>query len=185
MATTIQPSIFIKQDRDPKLGRIWVLRASQTLPRPVDEVFPFFADAHNLEKLTPSFLKFNVLTPRPIDMQSGTQIRYKLKVRGLPIYWKTTILDWDPPRQFVDTQDSGPYALWHHTHIFEPTKDGSATVCTDTVRYKPKGWFLAGLINKFFVQRDVENIFRYRFDQLDKIFSQNEDEISEPALARA
>lgn len=162
--------IVVTPDSDPKLGRIWTLRATQTLPQPVEKVFPFFADAHNLEKLTPDFLRFNVLTPRPIDMRSGCEIKYKLKVRGVPIRWKTTILDWDPPRKFVDNQDSGPYALWHHTHAFEPVDDGAATLCTDTVRYKPKGWVLAGIINRFFVQRDVENIFRYRFRQLEAIF---------------
>jgi ligand-binding SRPBCC domain-containing protein len=164
----------VTPDHDPKLGRIWVLRATQVLPRPVDEVFPFFADAYNLEKLTPAFLKFNVLTPKPIPMESGAEIRYKLKVRGVPIHWKTTILDWDPPRQFVDNQDAGPYTLWHHTHTFEPTEDGSGTVCTDTVRYKPKGWLFAPIINRFFVQRDVQNIFRYRFRKLEAFFPPRE-----------
>ncbi len=164
------PDISVHAEHDPGLGRVWVLHATQTLPRPVEEVFPFFADAYNLEKLTPSFLKFNVLTPRPIAMRSGCEIMYKLKVRGIPIKWKTTILDWDPPRQFVDNQDSGPYALWHHTHTFEPTEDGRGTICTDTVRYKPKGWVLAPLVNRFFVQRDVVNIFRYRFKMLEEIF---------------
>lgn len=149
---------------------VWKLTATQTLPRPLDEVFPFFADAHNLEALTPDFLQFNVLTPRPIDMKSGAEIRYKLKVRGVPLKWKTTILDWDPPHQFVDNQDSGPYALWHHTHSFEPTADGNATRCTDTVYYRPRGWILAPFINKYFVQRDVANIFRYRFKRLEEIF---------------
>ena len=162
--------IVVQQQSDPDHGKIWVLNAKQVLSRPVDEVFPFFADAHNLERLTPKFLQFNVLTPRPIPMESGCIINYKLKVRGIPIRWKTTILDWDPPHQFVDNQDSGPYALWHHTHTFEPTEDGTGTICTDTVRYKPKGWILAPLINRFFVQRDVENIFRYRFKMLEEIF---------------
>lgn len=171
MTSSTNESITVTTENDPKLGRIWVLRATQTLPRPVDVIFPFFADAYNLEKLTPEFLKFHVLTPSPIDMKSGAQIRYKLKVRGVPIKWKTNILDWDPPRKFIDNQDSGPYTLWHHTHTFEPTPEGTGTVCTDTVRYQPKGWLLAGLVNRFFVQNDVENIFRYRFKQLERIFT--------------
>lgn len=163
-------AIRVVPQRDPKLGRIWRLTATQHLPRPVDEVFPFFADAHNLEELTPKFLKFNVLTLKPIAMKSGTEIRYKLKVRGVSIKWKTSILDWDPPHQFVDNQDSGPYALWHHTHTFKPTADATGTICTDTVRYRPAGWILAPIVNKFLVQRDVEQIFRYRFKRLEEIF---------------
>tara|TARA_R100000687_G_scaffold83278_1_gene85420 strand:+ start:1260 stop:1823 length:564 start_codon:yes stop_codon:yes gene_type:complete len=162
--------ITVTPAQDPTLGRIWQLRAVQVLPQPRESVFPFFANAHNLEKLTPSFLKFQVLTPKPIEMKSGAEIRYQLKVRGIPIKWKTSILDWDPPHQFVDNQDTGPYALWHHTHTFEPTEDGTGTICTDTVRYRPRGWVLAPLVNRFFVQRDVVNIFRYRFKKLEEIF---------------
>ncbi|MCA9303760.1 MAG: SRPBCC family protein [Phycisphaerales bacterium] len=165
-------SIRVEPATDPGLGRIWILTAIQTLPRPIDEVFPFFADAFNLEKLTPSFLRFHVVTPRPIAMRSGCEINYKLRVRGVPIRWKTFILDWDPPHRFVDNQERGPYALWHHTHSFTPSEDGQSTICKDTVLYRPKGWVLAPLINKVFVQRDVKNIFEYRFKQLESVFLQ-------------
>lgn len=164
-------AVRIRPDSDPELGRIWTVTAVQVLPRPVDEIFPFFADAHNLERLTPEFLNFRVLTPKPIDIRSGCIIDYTLRVHRIPLRWKTEILDWDPPRSFVDNQAKGPYALWHHTHSFEPINDGSATRCTDTVRYRPKGWILAPLINRLFVQKDVENIFRYRFEKLGEIFA--------------
>lgn len=163
-------SITITPKSDPNLGRIWELVAVQHLPQPVEHVFPFFADAYNLEKLTPSLLKFKVLTPKPIEMRSGCEIKYKLKVRGIPMKWKTTIHDYDPPHQFVDNQDSGPYTLWHHTHTFKPTQDNTGTICTDTVRYRPAGWILAPIINKLLVQRDVTNIFHYRFKKLEEIF---------------
>jgi hypothetical protein len=107
-------------------------------------------------------------------MHSGAQIRYKLRVRGLPIRWTTTILDWDPPRKFIDTQDSGPYTLWHHTHTFTPLDNNTRTLCTDEVLYKPKGWILAPLINTLAVERDVKKIFQYRFDMLAKIFPPRE-----------
>ncbi len=165
-----KPSIHITPDTHPTLGRTWKLVATQHLPQPIDAVFPFFSDAYNLEKLTPSFLNFKVLTPKPIEMRSGREIRYKLKVHHVPIRWKTTILDYDPPHRFIDNQDAGPYALWHHTHQFEPTADNAGTICTDTVLYRPKGWLLAPLINKYFVQRDVTNIFHYRFNKLEEIF---------------
>jgi len=161
--------IRVTPETDPEHGRIWRLVATQILERPIDEVFPFFADAHNLERLTPDFLKFEVLTPKPIEMRSGLILKYKLKVRGVPIRWTTEILDWDPPHRFIDNQAKGPYALWHHTHTFEPTTDGH-TLCRDEVRYRPAGWILAPLVNRFIVQRDVTNIFRYRFEKLEAFF---------------
>jgi ligand-binding SRPBCC domain-containing protein len=135
----------------------FTLKTELWLPRPRSEVFPFFAEARNLEELTPPFLNFTVLTPPPIEMRAGLLIDYRLKVHGLPVYWRTEILDWEPPHRFVDTQLRGPYWLWHHTHTFEE-KDGG-TLCGDLVRYRPIG---GALMNWLFVRRDVENIFAYR-----------------------
>ena len=177
---TTTPDVTIEPTTHPKHGNVWRVRATQVLDHPIESVFPFFADAHNLEKLTPTFLKFNVLTPKPIDMHDGTEIRYKLKVRGLPIRWKTTILDWDPPHKFIDTQDSGPYQLWHHTHTFEPIDNNTKTLCKDEVLYKPKGWILTPLINRFFVERDVKQIFEYRFTKLAELFPPRDLSVDTP-----
>lgn len=142
-------------------GRYWVLTCRQTVPTPARDLFPFFADAYNLESITPDYLRFEVLTPKPILMEAGTLIDYRLRVRGVPIRWKTEIAVWDPPRRFVDQQLSGPYERWHHTHRFEPTPDGG-TLCTDRVEYRPIGGPLATIANALFVQRDVTGIFKYR-----------------------
>jgi ligand-binding SRPBCC domain-containing protein len=162
-------TLKITQNMDDRFGEHWRVEAVQALSHPIEVVFPFFADAYNLERLTPQFLNFRVKTPKPITLSSGTMIDYTLKIHRLPIKWKTEILDWNPPHSFVDNQARGPYTLWHHTHLFESTEDG-ATICRDIVHYRPKGWILASLINRFFVQRDVENIFRYRFEKLAEIF---------------
>ena len=143
-------------------GSGWVVETEQVFPKPPEEIFPFFSDARNLETITPSFLQFNVLTPGPIDMKSGAIIDYKLKVRGLPIKWRTKIQAFDPPRMFVDDQVKGPYKRWHHTHTFEPTPDGTGTIAKDRVEYEPPGWIFKPMINYLFVQRDVKMIFEHR-----------------------
>ena len=135
------------------------------LPRPRTELFLFFAEARNLETLTPAWLKFEVLTPAPIEMRSGTLIDYRIRVHGFPIRWRTEIAEWDPPRQFVDVQLSGPYTLWHHTHTFEESAGG--TLCRDRVRYRPRG---GALIHWLFVRRDVERIFQFRQQRLREFF---------------
>ena len=128
------------------------------------EVFPFFADARNLEAITPPLLRFKVITPGPIRMGVGTLIEYRLRVHGLPIRWQTLIQDWTPegttPR-FVDTQLRGPYALWHHTHAFDPVGD-DRTLMTDTVRYAIGFGPLGEVAHRFLVRRDVEAIFDHR-----------------------
>jgi ligand-binding SRPBCC domain-containing protein len=142
--------------------RIHTLRREQTLPGTPDDVFPFFADARNLEALTPPLLNFRVLTPEPIEMQVGTHIQYRLRVRGVPVSWHTLIQAWEPPHRFVDAQVRGPYALWHHTHEFVPTPDGSGTVMTDVVRYAVGFGPLGDLAVAVTVRRDVEAIFDHR-----------------------
>lgn len=151
-----------------RVGRCWQLTMSQWINRPRSELFTFFADATNLEKITPQLLGFKVLTPTPITMTPGTLIDYKLKVRGMPIRWRTLIATWDPPNKFTDEQLKGPYRRWHHTHTF--TDEDGGTRCDDLVQYMPPGGLLAPVINKLFVQRDVEAIFAYRAQVLAQIF---------------
>lgn len=135
------------------------------LPRPRAEVFSFFADAANLERITPPWLSFHILTPGPIEMREGTLIDYRLSVRGIPLRWRTRIELWQPPEGFVDVQLRGPYRLWHHTHEFEE-RDGG-TLCRDRVRYAvPGGW----LVDRLLVRRDVERIFRHRTAELRRRF---------------
>lgn len=143
----------------------FTLRFELWLPRPRNEIFPFFAEARNLETLTPSWLKFEVLTPAPIEMRPGALIDYRIRVHGIPIRWRTEISEWQAPHRFVDRQLKGPYTLWHHTHTFEE-RDGG-TLCLDDVRYRPRG---GALVNWLFVRRDVDRIFRFRQQRLRELF---------------
>jgi ligand-binding SRPBCC domain-containing protein len=144
----------------------FTLQTELWLPRPRNEVFPFFAEARNLETITPPWLHFAVLTPGPIALRAGALIDYRIRVHGIPLRWRTQIAEWDPPHRFVDRQQRGPYRLWHHTHTFEDQDGG--TRCTDLVRYRPRG---GALVNWLFVRRDVERIFRYRQQRLEELFN--------------
>ena len=140
---------------------VHILRREQRLPGTPEDVFPFFADARNLEAITPPFLGFRVVTPAPIEMRAGTLIEYRLKLRGVPLRWRTQIAVWDPPHRFVDVQLSGPYRLWHHTHDFEPDGD-NGTVMRDTVRYAIPFGPVGRLAQALVVRRDLDAIFAFR-----------------------
>jgi ligand-binding SRPBCC domain-containing protein len=144
---------------------LFTLEAELWLPRQRDEVFRFFADAFNLEALTPPWLKFEVLTPRPIEMRVGLRIDYRLRLRGLPLRWQSEITAWEPPVRFVDEQRRGPYRAWIHEHTFEE-RDGG-TLARDMVRYDVIG---GRLVNRFFVRRDVGKIFEFRAQALKERF---------------
>ena len=135
------------------------------LPLPPAELFPFFADAGNLDAITPPWLNFHIVTPRPIEMRPGALIDYQLRVRGLPLRWRTLIKEWQPPHRFVDEQLRGPYRQWLHTHTFE-TRDGG-TLARDVVHYAVPFDFIA---HPLFVRRDIENIFSFRQQALREKF---------------
>ncbi len=145
-----------------------VLHCEQWVPRPPAEVFPFFADAYNLERITPPFLHFRVVKVTPPVVGDGTQIDYRLRLHGLPLRWRSRIESWQPGRQFVDRQLRGPYTLWHHTHEFEAV--GGGTLVRDRVRYAVPFGTVGELVAGRFVARDVAAIFAYRRRKIGEIF---------------
>jgi len=148
-----------------------LLVCEQRLSPPPEQVFPFFADAHNLERITPPWLRFRVLTPAPIGMGEGTLIAYRLRLHGLPLRWLTRITGWDPPNEFVDEQLRGPYRLWHHRHTFEPDGAGG-TIARDRVEYRIRGGAaVQALAQRALVERDLRAIFDYRRRALADVFA--------------
>jgi ligand-binding SRPBCC domain-containing protein len=142
----------------------------QILGAPLERVFEFFADAGNLEAITPAFLRFRILTPLPIPMREGAQIRYRLSLHGIPMEWVTRIDEWRPGRSFVDRQLRGPYALWVHRHTFEPHPRG--TLVRDRVDYALPLDPLSRPAHPWFVGPQVERIFAHRRAVLARIFGE-------------
>ena len=157
----------------PEISGAYRLTTELHLPQTSSEVFEFFGDAFNLEAITPPWLHFAVLTPRPIEMSAGTLIDYRLRLHGIPIRWRTKITCWEPPLRFMDEQLRGPYKMWRHLHTFEDVDAGC--LARDQVDYAVPG---GRLIHALVVRRDVEKIFDYRRQVLATHFS-----ASNPVLA--
>lgn len=135
-------------------------RRAQFIDRPIEEVFNFFKQASNLEKITPPFLNFKVLYQSTSEIQEGTNFKYQLKLHGLPIRWTTIITEWKENERFVDFQKTGPYQVWYHRHLFVPLQNG--TLIIDEVRYRLPFGILGEIFALPFVKKDVKNIFDYR-----------------------
>ncbi len=135
------------------------------LPRPREEVFPFFADARNLERITPPWLHFRIVSPLPMVMAAGTVIDYRLRLHGVPLAWRSRIALWEPPHRFVDEQLSGPYRRWIHEHVF--LEEAGGTRCLDRVEYAAPG---GRLVDRLLVRKDLERIFAFRAAVLEELF---------------
>lgn len=146
------------------MSRVYTLEREQWLPRPLATTFAFFADAGNLEALTPRSLHFEIRTPRPIVMRAGLQIDYTIRFFGFPMHWRTLIEIWEPEQRFVDVQLKGPYKSWRHEHRFK-AEDGGTRIL-DRVDYQLYGGPLAPLIHVSLVGRQLKSIFDYRQERM-------------------
>ena len=130
------------------------------VPASLTDTFAFFADAANLQRITPPWLHFSILTSMPVEMREGLEIAYRISLYGLPIPWQSRIDVWEPGVCFVDRQIVGPYRWWRHEHRFEVVPGGTRVM--DHVDYAPRvGWFSGAL-----VRRDLRRIFAYRHEVL-------------------
>jgi ligand-binding SRPBCC domain-containing protein len=137
------------------------LEREQWIPGPLDEVFAFFAEARNLERITPPWLGFRFVTPHPIEMAAGRRIEYTVRIGGVPVRWRTLITHWDPPHGFADVQERGPYASWDHAHTFRTLEDG--VLVSDVVRYRLPFGPLGRAVHWLAVRAMLARIFDYRF----------------------
>ena len=137
-----------------------VLYREQWVPAGREEIFQFFSDPHNLERITPSFLHFKIKTPDPISIFQGTELEYRLTLHRVGLIWKSLIAEWNPPYFFRDDQVHGPFRFWSHEHIFK--RLGNGTLIIDKVQFLIPGGVFEPLINKVFVSKDLERIFDYR-----------------------
>jgi hypothetical protein len=144
----------------PTTDRLHRIERAQLVPLVPDDAFAFFADAYKLEAITPPWLHFRILTPRPITMREGTLIDYRLTLHGLRLRWRTRIRTWQQGRRFVDVQVRGPFSLWEHTHEFERKDDG--TLIRDVVRYRLPCGPLGAIAHGALVRRDLQRIFDFR-----------------------
>lgn len=153
-----------------------ILEAETLVPRRLDDVFPFFAEAGNLQRITPPELSFHIETPLPVKMDTGVLLDYRLRLAGVPFRWRSRISLWDPPFRFLDEQLTGPYAEWVHLHTFERVPEG--TRVRDRVRYRLP-LHPASVLATPLITRQLHRIFSFRERAIQEILGAAEGTASE------
>jgi ligand-binding SRPBCC domain-containing protein len=148
------------------LPKTYILVRTQWVPQLLDTAFDLFSSASNLQSITPPWLDFHI-TAAPAELSAGSQLRYKLRIHGIPVRWTTEITAWNPPHSFIDVQLSGPYALWRHEHTFVQEREG--TTIHDEVRYAIPFGIFGRLAHWTFVNRDLRGIFDYRGQKIHEL----------------
>ena len=142
----------------------------QFVPTSIDEVWDFISSPGNLKEITPDHMGFDITSDSlPEKIYAGMIISYKVRpLLGIPMTWVTEITHVVDKKYFIDEQRIGPYALWHHQHIIEPS--GQGVLMTDIISYKPPLGFLGSIANALFIRKQLEGIFAYRKEALRKHF---------------
>lgn len=149
--------------------KLYSMMYTQCLPLSLEEAWSFFSSPTNLQKITPPKLDFTITSDLVKSMYAGMIITYRIKVLlGLPLTWVTEITQVREPHYFIDEQRFGPYRFWHHQHFFREIENG--VEMKDIVHYALYGSFFGSLIHKVVVQKELEDIFRFREKKLESLF---------------
>jgi len=148
------------------------LHRETLLPVSLAKAWDFFSSPYNLAKITPAQMDFKVVTPNlPTQIHNGLKIEYVVRpLAGVPLKWLSEISAVNAPYSFVDEQLKGPYAYWHHEHIFEERAAGEVLM-TDKVTYSVPLGFLGRLANTLIVRKKLEEIFDFRTAKIQEIFN--------------
>lgn len=150
--------------------KTYILEKETLINAPVKEVWQFFSDPHNLQRITPAYMKFKVVScPEVPEVYHGMLIEYRVRpLLNIPMKWVTLIKEVAPLQSFTDTQLQGPYTLWEHQHTFKET--GQGTLMNDRVKYALPLAFLGQVAHSLFVRRQLQGIFTYREKVIKTVF---------------
>lgn len=147
--------------------KIYTLHRVQNIPVSLNEAWDFFSRPENLQLITPSYMRFRILSKSGSDhMYPGQIITYTVRpLLGIPMFWMTEITHVVEKQYFVDEQRMGPYAFWHHQHHFREIAGG--VEMQDIVHYRLPLGFLGRLAHAVHIHRQLNEIFDYRYREIE------------------
>ncbi len=149
---------------------MFTFKREQILKANINEIWDFASNPANLQKITPEYMGFEILTDNlPEKIYEGMIISYKVSpLMGIKMNWTTEITHVKEHKYFIDVQQEGPYSFWHHQHHFQENKNG--ILMTDILTYKPPFGIFGRIANKLIIETKLNQIFDYRIKKMEEIF---------------
>ena len=153
--------------------KMYTLKTEQIINTNIDDAWSFFSSPRNLKTITPDYMDFKIKSiEADKPAYAGQIIYYSVKpLFNIPINWVTEITQVKHKSHFIDEQRFGPYKLWHHQHFFEEHPKG--VKMTDIVHYVIPFGIIGRIANWLFISKQLEGIFQYRTEQVNKIFKKS------------
>lgn len=154
---------------DAQINTMYRYEQQQLVPANLDEVWDFFSNPRNLQRLMPDDMSFEMLDDIPEKMYPGLLLRYRVApLLGIKLPWTSRIEFVEEKKYFVDTQSEGPFRFWHHEHRFEAVEGG--TMVYDLLHYRLPLEPLSKLFHRSIVKKKLDQIFSQRIIRSEQVF---------------
>lgn len=129
---------------------------------PPERVFAFHEAPDALERLTPPWEDARVVE-KSGGIEVGARVVLETRIGPVTVRWVAEHTGYEKGRMFQDTQRSGPFRRWEHTHRMEPDGAGG-TWLVDRVDYELPLGALGALAGGWAVRRRLARMFDYRHE---------------------
>lgn len=143
------------------MGKSQVFEARSRMPVPAEQLFAWHARPGAFERLTPPWEHVQVLRRVGSELEEGMRVELRMRMGPLPVRWVAEHTRLIPGSLFQDTQLSGPFARWVHTHRMWPEPPDSS-VLEDEVEYALPLGSLGRLAGGRMVLHKLERMFSWR-----------------------
>jgi hypothetical protein len=133
-----------------------VIERRTPLPVSAEAAFAWHARPGALERLTPPWLRIEVL--ERAALVDGSTARLRIHCGPFVIHWTAQHVEVEPDRGFSDFQLQGPFDRWKHTHRFEPAPGGTCVLHERIEADLPLGM----RPGRGYVAHELEHLLAYR-----------------------
>ena len=130
------------------------------LPAPCDAAFAWHENPGALRRLIPPWEDVTVESATG-GIRDGAEVVLRVGVGPMGVRMVARHEGYEPPHQFVDVQEKGPFQCWRHVHSFRSHGEGRCLL-RDAIDYEPPTpSYLDSLANNR-ITRKLEAMFAYR-----------------------